>query len=215
MEEPGALVAQEPGLGPLPIDRLPGAALLPPASAVGQLVDVAAAIALELGGDMTFPDAAHTGRGDVSVRMTSPTKVPCGNLGRIGKMRDTDRNSLQRKRLSGRARRLSHSLSPIHVNVRSILLVTSKFGVLSHPVAGGTAMPTCLAKLLAIPILVGCMLNLYVTGWSAAEGPGAGPGLFDRGNLVAWCIVPFDGKRRGPEERAAMLERLGFRHFAY
>src|SRR4051812_50029615 len=76
-------------------------------------------------------------------------------------------------------------------------------------------MPTCLAKLLAIPILVGCMLNLYVTGWSTAEGPGAGPGLFDRGNLVAWCIVPFDGKRRGPEERAAMLERLGVRHFAY
>src|SRR3954463_13344988 len=76
-------------------------------------------------------------------------------------------------------------------------------------------MPVYLAKLLAIPILVGCMLNLYVTGWSAAEGPGAGPGLFDRGNLVAWCIVPFDGKRRGPEERAAMLERLGFRHFAY
>jgi sugar phosphate isomerase/epimerase len=40
-------------------------------------------------------------------------------------------------------------------------------------------------------------------------------GLFDRDNLVAWCIVPFDGKKRGPEERAAMLERLGFRRYAY
>ncbi len=39
--------------------------------------------------------------------------------------------------------------------------------------------------------------------------------LFARDNLVAWCIVPFDSKRRGPEERAAMLERLGFKHFAY
>ncbi len=39
--------------------------------------------------------------------------------------------------------------------------------------------------------------------------------LFARGNLIAWCIVPFDSAKRGPEERAAMLEKLGFRHFAY
>ncbi len=39
--------------------------------------------------------------------------------------------------------------------------------------------------------------------------------LFARDNLVAWCIVPFDGKKRGPEERAAMLARLGFKRFAY
>ena len=39
--------------------------------------------------------------------------------------------------------------------------------------------------------------------------------VFDRENLIAWCIVPFDSKKRGPEDRAAMLERLGFRHFAY
>jgi putative heme-binding domain-containing protein len=39
--------------------------------------------------------------------------------------------------------------------------------------------------------------------------------LFARDNLVAWCIVPFDGTKRGPEARAAMLETLGFRHFAY
>ncbi len=39
--------------------------------------------------------------------------------------------------------------------------------------------------------------------------------LFARTNLVAWCIVPFDGKKRGPEERAAMLERLGLTLFAY
>src|SRR5579863_9672288 len=39
--------------------------------------------------------------------------------------------------------------------------------------------------------------------------------LFDRDNLVAWCIVPFDARKRGPEERAAMLRRLGFSRLAY
>lgn len=39
--------------------------------------------------------------------------------------------------------------------------------------------------------------------------------LFARTNLMAWCIVPFDAKKRGPEERAAMMEKLGLRHFAY
>lgn len=39
--------------------------------------------------------------------------------------------------------------------------------------------------------------------------------LFRRDNLVAWCIVPYDGKNRGPEERAAMLENLRIKHFAY
>jgi glucose dehydrogenase len=39
--------------------------------------------------------------------------------------------------------------------------------------------------------------------------------LFARTNLAAWCIVPFDAKKRGPEERAAMLERLGFQQFVY
>ena len=39
--------------------------------------------------------------------------------------------------------------------------------------------------------------------------------LFARSNLVAWCIVPFDAKKRGPEERAAMLETLGIRRLAY
>ncbi len=39
--------------------------------------------------------------------------------------------------------------------------------------------------------------------------------VFARDNLVAWCIVPFDSKKRGPKDRAAMLKRLGFKHFAY
>lgn len=34
-------------------------------------------------------------------------------------------------------------------------------------------------------------------------------------NLVAWCIVPFDAAKRGPEERAKMLKELGIRRSAY
>ncbi len=36
-----------------------------------------------------------------------------------------------------------------------------------------------------------------------------------RESLVAWCIVPFDAAKRGPEERAKMLKELGLRHLAY
>jgi quinoprotein glucose dehydrogenase len=49
-----------------------------------------------------------------------------------------------------------------------------------------------------------------------AESADASPDkLFARDNLVAWCIVPFDAKKRGPEERAAMLERIDIKRFAY
>ncbi|HTH48235.1 MAG TPA: DUF6797 domain-containing protein [Candidatus Limnocylindria bacterium] len=57
-----------------------------------------------------------------------------------------------------------------------------------------------------------------VAVWLALLSPligRAAEGLFAPTNLVAWCIVPFDTKKRGPEERAEMLERLGFTHFAY
>jgi sugar phosphate isomerase/epimerase len=43
----------------------------------------------------------------------------------------------------------------------------------------------------------------------------ANDGLFARDNLVAWCIVPFDAKKRTPEQRAEMLQRLGIKRYAY
>ncbi len=49
----------------------------------------------------------------------------------------------------------------------------------------------------------------------ATAASGASHSLFARTNLMAWCIVPFDARKRGPEERAAMMASLGFRHFAY
>jgi sugar phosphate isomerase/epimerase len=70
-----------------------------------------------------------------------------------------------------------------------------------------------------LPLL---FLSIILICPSARAGQGPTPArstdkdrLFARDNLIAWCIVPFDSKKRGPEERAAMLERLGFRHFAY
>ena len=49
----------------------------------------------------------------------------------------------------------------------------------------------------------------------APARPASSPPLFSRTNLVAWCIVPFDAKARGPEARAVMLDRLGLRRLAY
>ena len=47
---------------------------------------------------------------------------------------------------------------------------------------------------------------------SAAEG---GKELFEKENLVAWCIVPFDAENRTPRERAEMLDDLGLNQLAY
>jgi len=38
---------------------------------------------------------------------------------------------------------------------------------------------------------------------------------FQTDQLVAWCIVPFDAKKRGPEARAKMLTELGLKRCAY
>ena len=54
------------------------------------------------------------------------------------------------------------------------------------------------------------LLPFVVSPAYAAE-----PKPFAQDNLTAWCIVPFDGKKRGPEERVAMLKRLGFTRYAY
>ncbi|MDD4269390.1 MAG: hypothetical protein PHO07_12155 [Pirellulales bacterium] len=43
-------------------------------------------------------------------------------------------------------------------------------------------------------------LALVVPGVAAEAA--SQPNLFDKENLVAWCMVPFDAARRGPEERA-------------
>ncbi len=39
--------------------------------------------------------------------------------------------------------------------------------------------------------------------------------IFARSNLVAWCIVPFDAKKRDSAQRAQMLDRLKLKRLAY
>jgi len=51
-------------------------------------------------------------------------------------------------------------------------------------------------------------------GVFAGEQP-ADAANFHRDRLVAWCIVPFDAKQRGPAERADMVRRLGLARVAY
>ena len=64
------------------------------------------------------------------------------------------------------------------------------------------------------PCFAAMIAAVAISGISAvAQSPE--PGLFDRKNLTAWCIVPFDAKKRGPEARAEMLARLGISRLAY
>jgi sugar phosphate isomerase/epimerase len=61
--------------------------------------------------------------------------------------------------------------------------------------------------------LFAALLALLPHPARAAEPPK--PDLFARDNLVAWCIVPFDAKKRGPAQRVEMLRALGFKKYAY
>ena len=71
--------------------------------------------------------------------------------------------------------------------------------------------PTCCRRVAIL------LLAVWAFGLGA-ELPGQKPNPnkpFARDQLVAWCIVPFDGKERGPAARAEMLKRLGLRRVAY
>ncbi len=53
------------------------------------------------------------------------------------------------------------------------------------------------------------------SGVRGQESKDLRPSNLDPDKLVAWCIVPFDAKKRNPAERATMLRRLGMRRSAY
>ncbi len=71
---------------------------------------------------------------------------------------------------------------------------------------------------LAVLVLVGVTPALG-SEVPKAGGTGERPQVAGRplamDDLVAWCIVPFDSRKRTPEERVAMLKRLGFKRYAY
>ena len=81
-----------------------------------------------------------------------------------------------------------------------------------------------LASLGAPAVLVALLLGapLVRAGEPGSQVPAGGPARpqvqgrpLAMDDLVAWCIVPFDSRKRSPEERIAMLERLGFKRYAY
>lgn len=65
-------------------------------------------------------------------------------------------------------------------------------------------------KLIRFFLSTAFLAALFLTG---AKGELTDP--LDKDNLVAWCIVPFDAKKRGPEERTQLLVELGLKKCAY
>jgi len=59
------------------------------------------------------------------------------------------------------------------------------------------------------------LIVITATPLCTASGEVNPPPNLQTKNLVAWCIVPFDGENRGPAERAEMLGRLGLKRVAY
>ncbi|MCX6889810.1 MAG: plastocyanin/azurin family copper-binding protein [Verrucomicrobia bacterium] len=60
-------------------------------------------------------------------------------------------------------------------------------------------------------IVIAALLCVSLIDLRAADAPS----LFDRKNVAALWIVPYDAKKRGPEERAQMLQELGLTKLAY
>lgn len=84
----------------------------------------------------------------------------------------------------------------------------------THP--GWKPVPLWRVTVQSIILLMIAVLVRWTPAVLAAPPQGQGEyELFARTNLVAWCIVPFDAKKRGPEARAAMMEKLGIKLFAY
>lgn len=70
-------------------------------------------------------------------------------------------------------------------------------------------MPACHKRIWVSILLVGFL------GVAAYSQKGGSRPIFSKENIVAWCIVPFDSKNRGPVERAEMLNSLGITKLAY
>lgn len=79
-------------------------------------------------------------------------------------------------------------------------------------------IPAILLRLLTV-LAVGGALGVAATAPNTptrpSGNPTADPSIFRQDNLAAWCIVPFDRSKRGPEERAKMLEAVGLKKFVY
>ena len=66
------------------------------------------------------------------------------------------------------------------------------------------------------PLNQSCLLALaLIASLHATLAASEPPSLFERKNIVAWCVVPFDSAKRGPAERAEMVRQLGITKVAY
>jgi len=74
-------------------------------------------------------------------------------------------------------------------------------------------LPSLLTRRQALLVGVAGVISLTVLSQSHLYG--AEKDLFAPENLVAWCIVPFDAKKRDSEQRAQMLDRLKIKRLAY
>jgi hypothetical protein len=70
-----------------------------------------------------------------------------------------------------------------------------------------------MTRFLRITVLAVIAAALVTSPAQSADPPDAAN--FHRDRLVAWCIVPFDAKQRGPAERAEMVKRIGMTRVAY
>ena len=69
------------------------------------------------------------------------------------------------------------------------------------------------ACLACVAVMMGLLMAVYTRAEDkAAKSQGS---IFEKQKLVAWCIVPFDSKMRGPAARAEMLVKLGIKRVAY
>lgn len=62
-----------------------------------------------------------------------------------------------------------------------------------------------------------CILTIsLITACSfSKESPSEIDSVFNKSNLIAWCIIPYDNQNRIPAERAEMLYELGLNRLAY
>jgi sugar phosphate isomerase/epimerase len=64
-------------------------------------------------------------------------------------------------------------------------------------------------------LLCCCLLAAGLATLAGGADPPKPADIYAPDNLVAWCIVPFDAKNRTPAERVEMLQKLGFKKYAY
>lgn len=66
-----------------------------------------------------------------------------------------------------------------------------------------------------IPLTGLTVLSMCLTLIAPQPARSAERNIYAKENIAAWCIVPFDAAKRGPVERAEMLNRLGISRLAY